>query len=100
DAQAGRNPGASLDEAASILDTARGDLPADHSAPDWQRWTRDEATLDSLRRSLAPASGGPGSGPAAPSAGDDGPQGGSGDGDDGHPSGGGISAPGATPDGH
>ena len=45
DASGGRDRSASLAAASLLLAAARADLPANHSSPDWPRWTRDEQQL-------------------------------------------------------
>jgi hypothetical protein len=75
DARAGHDP-AGLDEAAALLADDRADLPADHTAQPWVRWTRDETELDSLEARLRSGSLSPGgSSPAEPEAGSDAPAG-------------------------
>jgi hypothetical protein len=45
DARNGISPAASLADGRSELDAARGELPADHTAPLWAQWSDDEAVL-------------------------------------------------------
>jgi hypothetical protein len=58
DAAAGRNQGASLDAAASLLAAAQKDLPADRGSGNWPRWNGDEAELRKLRGSTTPSDSG------------------------------------------
>jgi len=48
-AATGQSDGAALAEAQSLLDDARDHLPADHSAPGWQRWEDDSKRLATVR---------------------------------------------------
>jgi len=56
DARDGIDPAASVADARSELDAARGVLPPDHSSPLWTRWGDDEAILGT--EEAAPAGGG------------------------------------------
>ena len=65
DARAGRNPRASLDEAAALLKTSGDELPATNAGdPLWTRWSNDEAELTALYAQLG---SGRGDGTPAPS---------------------------------
>jgi hypothetical protein len=71
DARDGIDPAASVADARSELDAARGVLPPDHSSPLWTRWGDDEAILGTEEAAAAgggvPSAGVPAGG-SAPSA--------------------------------
>lgn len=64
DAVAGRNPAASLREAAELLDDARSGLPSDHGSALFIRWQDDEDNLHSLQDVRSPGAGSDGAQPS------------------------------------
>jgi hypothetical protein len=65
------NPAASLADARSELDAARGELPVDHHSNLWARWSADESLLGTedaeLRSDNSAAAGGSGQPSSSPS---------------------------------
>jgi hypothetical protein len=83
-AAAGSDRHDNLEEAASLLTAAQADLPASHTDPLWQRWSRDEGILAALQ--TVPGTPGPSTDTSGQRGGHDGsalPNGSSGSGDGG-----------------